>query len=127
MAPSDTLQPRLQHLQRRALLVGLVGVGLCVGGYFLHPEQFFRSYLLASRFWLGVVFGCLALLMLHHLVGGLWGMVIRRMLEAVTRLLPLMVVLFVPLLFGISELYAWAHPGALASHGTEQFRHLYLH
>ena len=41
-------------------------------------------------------------------------MVIRRVLESVTRSLPLMVVLFVPLLFGISELYAWARPGALA-------------
>lgn len=126
MTPSDTLQPRLQHLQRRALLVGLVGVGLCVVGYFLQPGQFFRSYLMAYMFWLGVVLGCLALLMLHHLVGGLWGMVLRRVLEAATRLLPLMVVLFVPLLFGISELYVWARPDALASHGTEQFRHLYL-
>jgi hypothetical protein len=126
VTPSDTLQPRLQHLQRRALLVGLVGVGLCVVGYILRPEQFFRSYLMAYMFWLGVVLGCLALLMLHHLVGGLWGMVIRRVLEAATRLLPLMVILFVPLLFGISELYAWARPGGLVDHGTEQFRHLYL-
>ena len=36
----------------------------------LQPGQFFRSYLMAYMFWLGVVLGCLALLMLHHLVGG---------------------------------------------------------
>ena len=90
MTLSDTLQPSLQHLQRRAWLVRLTGVGLCVVGYFLHPGQFFRSYLMAYMFWLGVVLGCLTLLMLHHLVGGLWGMVIRRLLAAATRLLPIM-------------------------------------
>ena len=62
-------------------------------------EQFFRSYLIAYLFWLGVALGCLPVLMLHHLVGGTWGFVIRRILEAGTRTLPLMVVLFVPLLF----------------------------
>src|SRR2546425_3504475 len=64
--------------------------------------------------------------MLHHLVGGRWDVVLRRVLESVTCQLPLMVVLFVPLLFGISELYPWARPDALADHGTEPFQHLYL-
>src|SRR5262250_573557 len=104
MTPSATLQSRWQRLQHRALLVGLVAAGLCVVGYVLHPGQFFRSYLVAYLFWLGVVLGCLAILMLHYLVGGRWGIVIRRVLEAGTRLLPLMVVLYIPLLFGIPEL-----------------------
>src|ERR1044071_147535 len=63
-------------------------------------EQFFRSYLIAYRFWFGMALGCLPLLMLHHLVGGTWGFVIRRILEAGTRTLPLMVILFVPILLG---------------------------
>src|SRR5215470_13069776 len=114
MTPSATFQLRWQRLQRRALLVGLVAVGLCVLGYFVHPAQFFRSYLMAYMFWLGVVLGCLAILMLHYLVGGLWGVVLRRGLEAGTRLLPLMLVLYIPLIFGIPELYPWA-PGATVS------------
>jgi hypothetical protein len=114
MTPSATLHPRWQRLQRRALLVGLVAAGLCVLGYFAHPAQFFRSYLMAYMFWLGVVLGCLAILMLHHLVGGRWGVVLRRGLEAATRLLPLMLVLYIPLIFGLSELYVWA-PGATVS------------
>jgi hypothetical protein len=114
MTPSATFQLRWQRLQRRALLVGLVAAGLCVLGYFVHPAQFFRSYLMAYMFWLGVVLGCLAILMLHYLVGGLWGVVLRRGLEAGTRLLPLMLVLYIPLIFGIPELYPWA-PGATAS------------
>jgi hypothetical protein len=126
MPPHATIAPHVQRLQRQAGLVGLVCAGLCVVGYFLYPAQFFRSYLMAYMFWLGVVLGCLAILMVHHLVGGLWGMVIRRGLEASTRLLPLMLLLFVPLLFGISELYPWARPGGLEGHGADQFRRLYL-
>jgi hypothetical protein len=126
MTVPETLQLRLRHFQRRALLVGVVGAALCVLGYLLYPAQFFRSYLVAYMFWLGVVLGCLAILMLHHLVGGLWGMTIRRVLEAGTRLLPFMVVLFVPLLFGLPDLYAWARPGGVEDHATGQFRQLYL-
>ena len=126
MPPHATLPPHVQRLQRHAWLVGLVCAAFCLVGYFLQPSQFFRSYLMAYMFWLGVVLGCLAILMVHHLVGGLWGMVIRRVLESSTRLLPLMLILFVPLLFGVSELYPWARPGGLEGHGADQFRRLYL-
>jgi hypothetical protein len=58
--------------------------------------------------------GCLPLVMLYHLVGGNWGVAIRRILEAATRTLPLMALLFVPLLFGLPQLYRWAAPEALS-------------
>ena len=45
---------------------------------------FFRSYLLAILFWTGISVGCLAVLMLQHVTGGWWGLVIRRVLEAGT-------------------------------------------
>jgi hypothetical protein len=89
-------------------------------------EQFFRSYLIAYLFWLGVALGCLPLLMLHHLVGGTWGFVIRRILEAGTRTLPLMVLLFVPLVFGIHSLYEWSHPDLVARDQVLQEKHVYL-
>ena len=93
MTPSATLGPYLQRLQHRALIVGVGGLGLCVVGVFLNPGQFFHAYLLAYLFWLGLALGCLAIVMLHHLVRGAWGAVIQRVLEAGTRTLPLMAVL----------------------------------
>jgi len=89
-------------------------------------EQFFRSYLVAYLFWFGIALGCLPLLMLHHVVGGTWGFVIRRILEAGTRTLPLMLVLFVPLLFGIHSLYEWSHPDVVARDEVLQAKHAYL-
>src|SRR5262249_59363894 len=111
MPPSATLQPHWQRLQHRALLVGVVATGLCVIGYCVHPAQFFRSYLVAYLFWLGVAMGCLAILMLHYLVGGRWGIMIRRVLEAGARLLPLLLVLGSPLVFCLPALFLLAPPG----------------
>ena len=52
---------------------------------------------------------------LQHLTGGNWGFVIRRPLEAATRNLPLMALLFVPILFGLGHLYEWAHAAEVAA------------
>lgn len=71
--------------------------------------QFFRSYLVAFLFWTGLSVGALAVLMLHHLVGGSWGRALRPLLEAATRTIPLMAVLMVPLAFGMDEIYPWTH------------------
>jgi hypothetical protein len=89
-------------------------------------EQFFRSYLIAYLFWLGIALGCLPLLMLHHLAGGRWGFVLRRILEAGTRTLPLMFLLFVPLVFGIHSLYEWSRPEIVAQDAVLQAKRGYL-
>jgi hypothetical protein len=122
----ETPPPHWQPLQRRALLVGVLATGLCVVGYLVSPEQFFRSYLMAYVFWLDVVMGCLTILMMHYLVGGRWGLVIQRVLEAGTRLLPLMLVLFIPIIFGIPTLYAWARPTGEAHHELPALQQVYL-
>jgi hypothetical protein len=79
-------------------------VGLAAGA----AGAFFWAYLVAYAFWLGLALGSLVLLMLQYLTGGAWSVVIRRILEAGTRTLPLLAVLFVPLLFGLPHLYEWA-------------------
>src|SRR5437016_7632743 len=89
-------------------------------------DQLFRSYLIAYLFWFGIALGCLPLLMLHHVVGGTWGFVIRRILEAGTRTLPLMVVLFIPILLGIHHLYEWSDPNVVAHDAVLQAKHAYL-
>jgi len=126
MNPAASVRPHLDVFQQRALLVGIGGLALCLVGAVLSPAQFFRSYLLAYLFWIGITLGCLALVMLHHLVGGAWGFVIRRVLESGTRTLPLMAVLFIPLLFGLSDLYSWARPEVVASDEILRHKSSYL-
>jgi len=93
--------------QRRALMLGVLGVVACVIGGFLQLNVFMRGYLIAYMFWTGLSLGCLALLMLQYLSGGLWGLVIRRFLEAGAKVLPLMAVLFLPILVFRLHLYGW--------------------
>jgi len=97
----------------RALALGIGGIALilwAVGAYF-NTEQALRSWLLGFIFWGGVGIGCLGVLMLQYLTGGAWGVVIRRMLEAGTRTLPLIILMFVPLAIGVysRNFYEWTH------------------
>ena len=104
-----------------------LGVGLLFGVVSLITailpgtrEQFFHSYLLGFMLWLGVALGSMAFLMIQHLTGGLWGMVIRRQLEAAMKTLPLMAVLFIPIIAGMPHLYGtWLHPDSRNKHLVE--------
>jgi len=95
----------VDRLQQRALVAGVVGFVLIAIGYVRTPGQFYHSYLIAFMFVLGLSLGSLALLMLQHLTGGHWGIVIRRPLEAATRSLPFVAVLFLPIALGMKYLY----------------------
>ena len=102
--------PVVKTIEQRSWLVGVAFGLIALLGAWLRPEEFFRAYLLGYMAWLGVTLGSMAILMLRHLTKGAWGMVIRRILGAAMRCMPLMVVLFLPLLFGLPKLYVWARP-----------------
>ncbi len=93
MSCGPELRRRLDVLQTRALVAGGAGLALALGGWVLWPRQIFAAYLVGYLFWLGIVLGSLGLTMLHHLVGGSWGLVIRRPLEAGAATVPLMALL----------------------------------
>ncbi|NKB67828.1 MAG: hypothetical protein GKR89_12260 [Candidatus Latescibacteria bacterium] len=106
---SEALRPYLSALQTRALIVGVVGLLATAAAYTVDQEQFFRSYLLGYIYWFSLTGGCLIILLIHQAAGGNWGFAIRRLLEAGTRTLPLMAVLFIPILLGMHDLYHWTH------------------
>src|SRR5262245_21643307 len=98
---ADAAIPALAGLQRRLLIAGGVGALVSLVGAFLDSRQFFQSYLMAYMLWLGITLGCLALGMVHQLSGGAWGVLIRRPIGAASRVLPVMTILFVPILLGM--------------------------
>ena len=121
MTPTATINkadlmapPVAETMQTRSLFIGLVGTVAAVAGAFLAPESFYSAYLTVFMLGLGLSLGCMAILMLYHLVGGAWGTVSRRILEAGMMTLPLMAVLFIPILLNLRRLYDWARPDVLA-------------
>lgn len=93
------------RLEKSALVVGVLGLIGCIIGWITSPADFFRSYLMAFLVVLGLSLGSLGLLMLQHLTGGHWGILIRRPLEAATRVLWVVAVFFLPLIPGMKYLY----------------------
>src|SRR5204862_8181199 len=123
---ADQAIPELAGLQQRFLLVGIAGAALSALGAFLNPTQFLQSYLMAYMLCLGVTLGCFALGMVHQLSGGAWGVVIRREIGAATRVLPLMTLLFLPIVLGLHRLYPWTDAALIAKDEALQHKHLYL-
>jgi hypothetical protein len=112
---AEDFQPpgELAALRNRSWLVGGMAAVLCLLGLYTAPGQFYRSYLVGYLLWSGVALGCLALLMLHHMSRGAWGLMVRRIWEAVARTLPVIALLFVPVILGMGQLYEWARPEAV--------------
>lgn len=104
----------VDRLRFLALVAGGVGAVGLIAGFFLQPSYFFRSYLVGWVFWIGVALGSLALLMVQHMTRGAWGVAARRVLEAATRTLPWMFLLFIPLILPASfdALYPWSRAAA---------------
>ena len=126
MNDAGTIRAQLDRVQRIALQCGAAGLVLCAVFAIWSRTQFFRSYLFAYVFWLAIPMGCMAILMLHHLTGGWWGYPIRRLLEAGTRTFVWMAALFLPVLLGMSRLYEWAQPAAVAADPMLQYKRPYL-
>jgi len=116
----------LDALRQRSLIVGVVGLLAAAAGAFVSPGQFFHSYLLAYLLWLGAALGGLALTMLQHLSGGGWGVVLRRTFEAAARTLPWMAFFFLPLVFGLRDLYPWTDTAMVARDKILSEKALYL-
>jgi hypothetical protein len=115
----------LEALRGRALRVGIAGLVVCAIGFVFAREHFFRAWLIAFLLWLGISLGSMALMMIQHLSGGTWG-VFRRVFEASSRTLPLMALLFLPVVAGMTSLYPWTHPELVAADEVLTHKSLYL-
>ena len=127
MSTPSTSRAKFERFPAPFAIVGLVGViALVIFGMRI-PQMAHRSYLFAFVFWFVIPMGCMGILMLHHLVGGWWGLPIRRLLEAGTRTLPLMAVLFIPVILGMRITYPWIYePGDLITNPNYKFKMEYL-
>jgi hypothetical protein len=117
----------LPGMKQFGMIAGVLGVVLAIAGFFMSgADRFYQAYLVAYTFWIGVALGSLALLMVQHLSGGAWGVVLRRPFEAAVRTIPVMALLFVPIILGMHSLYEWSHDGITETDPIIAAKSLYL-
>jgi hypothetical protein len=112
--PEGHLKPTLAAPVLRGVLLALAVLGAvgCAAGWFASPRQFYHSYLVGHLFVLTVVLGMLFFVMLHYVVDAGWSTVVRRPAEQVLACLPVLALLFVPIVIGMLSnspysIYKW--------------------
>ena len=100
------------RILRAALLVALAGwLGVGIGLWVERTATYF-AYLTAFSFATSIALGSLVFLMTTYAMNAKWNAAIRRLNEAIISVFPLLALLFVPLAFGLDDLYLWAAPPA---------------
>ena len=118
--------PLINRIQTIGLIVGVIALIGVVIGALTSGDIFYQSYLMGFLYWVHLALGCLAGVLLAHIVAGNWSFTIRRFLEAGTMTLPLLAIFFVPLIFGLGVLYPWANPEVVAHSELLQHKSVYL-
>jgi hypothetical protein len=107
-------------------VVALLGIGACAILGIANPRQFFFSWLVSFVFFLSLALGALFFVLIQYAAQGGWGIVLRRIGETTFAMLPVMAVLFVPLLFGLHDLYEWTHAEAVERDALLRWKSPYL-
>ncbi len=115
-----------ENTGKKLLGLSILALILSAIGYFVDSKQFFFSYLLAYTFWASIGIGSLFYVMLNHLTGAVWVLVLRRITETFMMVLPYMFILFIPIIFGMHDLYHWSHEDVLLNDEILQKKSGYL-
>ncbi len=102
-------------IKKLGFAVGFSGLIVSTFGLFNNADQFFHSYLVAFLFWLSIGLGALFFTLINNISGSIWNIVLRRIYETIMAVLPVFIVLFLPLLFGIPNLFNWSNPEVVAA------------
>ena len=100
----------LQGLSKKAAIIGAIGLVASGGLAAMSSERFFFSYLTSFMWWLSIALGGLWFVLIHHATRAGWSVVVRRFAETFMAGLPVMAILFLPLLAGMNDLFHWMHP-----------------
>jgi hypothetical protein len=106
--------------------VAVLGIAGCAILGIGNPKQFYFSWLVSFLFFTSLALGALFFVLIQYAAQGGWGVVLRRIGETVFMTIPLMAILFVPVLFGMHDLFEWTHHEAVESDALLQWKSPYL-
>ena len=91
-----------------------------------NPKQFFFSWLVSFLFFMSLALGALFFVLIQYAAQGGWGVVLRRIGETVFSTIPVMAILFLPVVFGMHDLYEWSHADAAEHDALLRWKAPYL-
>jgi hypothetical protein len=106
--------------------VAVLGIVVCALLGPGNPKQFYFSWLVSFLYFLSLAIGGLFFVLIQYASQGSWGIVVRRIGETIFTTMPVMAVLFVPVLFGLHDLYPWSVPGAAEHDALLQWKSPFL-
>lgn len=110
------------------VLFSIGTVSLLATAYFLwkDPHHYFFSYLFSFLFFLTISVGAMFFVLIQSLTGATWSTVVRRVPEHLMQNIMLMALFFIPIFFGLHDLYHWTHQDAIAADPLLQWKVPYL-
>jgi hypothetical protein len=108
------------------LALALLGALVCGALGVANPKQFYFSWLVSFLFFLSLALGALFFVLIQYAAQGSWGIVLRRIGETLFATMPVLAALWLPVLLGLQDLYAWAVPGAAANDALLQWKAPFL-
>jgi len=112
--------PQGHPLAKLSLGAAVVGAVALAAAWALGGPRFYSSYLTAYLFFLTLALGGLVFVLLQFVTRAGWSVAVRRLAEHAMGTLPLFLVLFVPVLVGLGEVFSWAAPLAQGAQGAHQ-------
>lgn len=117
----------VNRAERLGFMIGGIALVLSIVGAVTSPTKFYEAYIFGYLLILGMALGSLGLLMLQHVTSGMWGIVIRRPLEAATRTIWLLALMFIPIVLGMKTYYSeWLDPAKVKAHPLSDLQTKYL-
>ncbi len=105
------LPPAMIKLGWILLSVGFIFI---IAGFATDYQRAIFNYLLVYIFILSIGIGALFLVAIEYVAGAEWSTPLRRIIEFYASLIPLLIILAIPLLFSLHDLFHWSHPEAVA-------------
>ena len=129
LRPEQATIPEGHSWNRLPLIAGVVAVLGAVACAILgagNPKQFFFSWLVSFLFFQSLALGALFFVLIMFAAQGGWGIVVRRIAETIFCTIPVMAALFIPLIFGLHDLYEWSHAEAVEHDALLRWKAPYL-
>ncbi len=119
-----------KELPSRFLKLGLIlfaaGILLGVLSFFADHQRAVYNYVISYSFLISIGVGALFLVALEYVAGAVWSVPVRRITEFFAAVIPFFIILCLPLLFNIHEIFHWSHPEAVADDAVLKGKAPYL-